>query len=1465
MERRFGVNTSDASLEASIDSPDNIYLGQTIGWSTLLESQRVLLVAEAGAGKTHECEAQAEDLFKRGEAAFFLRLETVAANGIRSSLFGEPLKKRFDDWRASSSQVGYFFFDSIDELQLVHGDFRNALKRVHEDLEGALGRATVFVTSRPVDIDRRAFADVLPLPKIAIDEGHGESFVRMALQGSTDDDKRQSPPFREVTLLPFSDEEIVEFARGQHVKNPEKLLEEIRARHAEDFARRPQDLIELCDSWRDYGKIRSHYEQLKSHIKARLRARPKRKEPAELTLDRARTGVQRLALAAILSRRLTIRHSAGADIEGSGDAPLVPDDLLSDFTAREIETLLQRPIFAEGGYGRVRFHHRSVLEFLAATEIDHLVASGALAVSAGKRMLFSLSDTEVLLPKPSMRPVAGWLAKMRPEFFDTVLKVEPSTLLLYGDPESLSADQCTQALRAYVQRHGAGQWRGLEMPRLQLERLARQALEPIILEAWSAGIENPEVRAILLQLIAVGRYQQCADLAVSVAENETGEDRERFEALDALVALEDYRIDALIEALASSQPGWNQRIGRWVAQNFYPKNVTDDQLVRLLTAIPRASRRDDFFPSGMAKMIEGVSISRDRLESLLPEVLALTRSSVVVDEAEDSLNDRKGRLQASYILRGLCVRLLQDGSRAPDLIDAAVLGFRAAGYSSLDNDRKHRLVELISQLPADDRRAVFEADFACVARLEPQRSTQAMLARLMFQGPMQYSIEKDGPWVLHDLGNVATDKARRSLLLRMTTYLVRTDAPAEIEPMRTAVKDSPGLTAELEELINANVPSREALEAQEQQRKRSERHALKQAGDRAEWAAFWKELAERPALALAPGRVKGTLWNLSTVLSKRSRGNDRVRWDRGFLERSFTGPVIDAVRRSLMAYWRDMRPTLPSERKEKNTYLVAWTYGLMGLYAEAEDPRWTRSLSAAQAELAVRYALVELNGLPDWLATLADAHRQVVEQVLGREIESELKKKGGDGGWHSMLLQSLRYGRFEIVRVLERRLVLWLRGPGSKLMHGRHSQVAEAKLDQVVRVLLVHGSPETKRWLAELATREVIAAKQGPFLFFWLPVLMRLNPRRGADLLLRALSVLPVKRKGVAVTVIGSLFSERRAEGGSNWSATLAPEMLLRLNQEITRHVVPSADERHESAYSPGPRDNAETGRRLVFDALIQATGLQAYQAKLELSADPLFAHAKDRIAALAHERLAEETDASVIAMDELTRLFKGNELAPMTTTDMAHLLSNRLDDLQDLMGIDASPKSAWAKVTDENTLRPAIARELDMMSKGAYTVDQEGVTVDGKETDIRFRALSRYQASIELKIGEKPRTGRDLWDTIETQLVKKYMAARNAKTGCLLVTVADPDKRWYHPDTGDPMDRHQLQEMLTEAAQLAQQRLGGEARVMARVLDLTPRLPKEPRAAKASKLSGKPKAATKTARGGKTAAKTARSRKPGT
>ena len=73
--------------------------------------------------------------------------------------------------------------------------------------------------------------------------------------------------------------------------------------------------------------------------------------------------------------------------------------------------------------------------------------------------------------------------------------------------------------------------------------------------------------------------------------------------------------------------------------------------------------------------------------------------------------------------------------------------------------------------------------------------------------------------------------------------------------------------------------------------------------------------------------------------------------------------------------------------------------------------------------------------------------------------------------------------------------------------------------------------------------------------------------------------------------------------------------------------------------------------------------------------------------------------------------------------------------------------------------------------------MDQEAVTADEKETDIRLRSVvSDHEAVIELKIADR-RSARDLRDTIYDQLVTKYMAADNSRSGCLLVTLAKGQK----------------------------------------------------------------------------------------
>lgn len=191
----------------------------------------------------------------------------------------------------------------------------------------------------------------------------------------------------------------------------------------------------------------------------------------------------------------------------------------------------------------------------------------------------------------------------------------------------------------------------------------------------------------------------------------------------------------------------------------------------------------------------------------------------------------------------------------------------------------------------------------------------------------------------------------------------------------------------------------------------------------------------------------------------------------------------------------------------------------------------------------------------------------------------------------------------------------------------------------------------------------------------------------------------------------------------------------------------------------------------------------------------------------------------------------------------MFAIMKDRLSDLDNLLLRDASPREAWAGILDEKVMRREIARELGHAANSIYTVDQEAVTADEKETDIRLRSVaSNHEAVIELKLGDG-RTAKDLRDTIENQLVKKYMVAENSRSGALLVTLAK-DRKWDHPDEGHRINVEQLFSLLRSEAERVQEALGGAVAIGVHFLDLRPRLPLEnDRKSKKTKVKSRSKA----------------------
>jgi hypothetical protein len=357
----------------------------------------------------------------------------------------------------------------------------------------------------------------------------------------------------------------------------------------------------------------------------------------------------------------------------------------------------------------------------------------------------------------------------------------------------------------------------------------------------------------------------------------------------------------------------------------------------------------------------------------------------------------------------------------------------------------------------------------------------------------------------------------------------------------------------------------------------------------------------------------------------------------------------------------------------------------------------------------------------------------------------------------------------------------------------------------------------------------------------WLPVLMQLDPKAGVEALEAGLIKAPAARRGVGVDWFATLFGrDHRGATIELRGREFTPKLLLRLVRLAYKHVRPTDDAHHEGTYSPDERDYAEQGRNAVLGALLATNGAEGWAVKQEMAEDPLFAHFKDRVLALARERAAEEVDGTAVSEAELVALDIYGEVPPATRVEMFSIMRDRLEDIDDLLLQDESPREMWAAISDERVMRRAVARELRTSRNHMYTVDQEAATADEKETDIRLRSTrSNQQAVIELKIGEKPRTAKDLRATITEQLVKKYMAPDECRAGCLLITVST-NKKWSHPtNKGRKLDFPSLIAFLQGEADRVASNLGGNSRLLVRGLDLRPRLTTEKKAHAAARRKG--------------------------
>jgi len=519
LNRHFSSIPGELKLRDGDDAEPIIGRAGTLHWADLLGSHRVVILAEPGAGKTWEIRHAAERLRADGKAAFFLRLEHVATD--LTLAFDVGTHADFAGWLEGQDE-GWIFLDSVDEARLADPrDFDLALRRFADAIDGHGQRAHIYITSRLHEwrwvSDARLVAEKLPFKALNQPEGNGNE-AQGADKGDSAGGERkrstgaQAQALQVVALASLSRAQMIEFARKKEVADAEGLIDEIERKDATQFASRPQDLQDLIDYWEEHKRIGRRLELIKASVTKKLRERdPNRATLRALTEEKAREGARLLAAAATFQRTSRI-VLPGSDTSQKG---VIATEVLPGWAHSEVATLLSRPLFDEPIYGTVRFHHRSIREFLTAEWLLLLLQDGK-----SRRAIEGLQFREqygVELVAPLARPVLAWLSLWDDGLRANAVRLAPEILIDEGDPSELPVEIRKSLLRAFCREYEDRTRGHHRYDNAAIQRFAHEDLAETITGLLSAYSSNDEIAPLLLALVWQSRLSACFDISLKIA------------------------------------------------------------------------------------------------------------------------------------------------------------------------------------------------------------------------------------------------------------------------------------------------------------------------------------------------------------------------------------------------------------------------------------------------------------------------------------------------------------------------------------------------------------------------------------------------------------------------------------------------------------------------------------------------------------------------------------------------------------------------------------------------------------------------------------------------------------------------------------------------------------------------------------------------------------------------------------
>lgn len=1345
-----------------------------VQWDEILKRQRVIVLSEAGSGKSRELEEQAAKLITAGEFAFHTTVQKVASDGLDAALDNDG-RERLARWRDSDA-VGWFFIDSIDEAKLDHIRFADALSKLADGLGNNKARARVIISGRYSRWEFRADLKKLNelLPAAKVDEGaplDPEQILASILRNTHKGREKVKPEKPLVVLMaPLDKKQVRQFAEGQGVHQLDEFMAALERENLWHFAKRPLDLGWLVDYWQRHARFGRLSEMLEASIRARLQEEnPEHGARDEIDPDEGLKALERIAATLVFGRGDKIEiPDTEISLEPSGAFKL--REILPDWATEKLPKLLSRPVFDPATVGQVRLHNDNegvVRGYLAARWLNARL-DGNAPKSRVRALLFGDADG-VPVVLPSVRETAAWLAIWSDEVAQEIIARDPALLLTAGDPASLRLDVRLGALEATFAQYAAGIERYRFLDRDTLRRFATPDILPALRAAWTQHNSVEEVRRLILTMIEAGKLQGGIDIA---REAVAATYSDKITPILAVRALGSVGTDDDLQALAQKVAAEFKTLDAgvvWEALDaVFPKHLNIDALVQILDGLEKAGDTAHHFDWRGTQLVDRLR-TREQFKQFTKAVLPLVEEH---DEEEEDEPKRRGPGDNKFkpLLQSAAsglLKLLPARSIDIDVVDAAVrLASDQYGGRRFDDEAFGAALQA-----SPERRRI--GLWRAVELLKDHKRVHNGLTNLWqleFAGWPAGLREEDIPWLLEDARDGDTPIKRQ---LALTGLLPLWRDHGKSDELLEKIKDAAEKSQVSKDFLKAwlEPPKREPweIEHHEKMAKLKKQHDLEDAKRDKSWRDFLDGLKANPTQLrtppadLKPGHTDGRIFYIWELLYSASEERTGYSIDGLGILAEVLGPELsEEVTSALIRFWRSHKPTLTSSRKPdaRNQTNKLDSMSISAISMEAKrDPNWLNGLSSSEATTAAQLSTQELNGFPRWLFPLAEVWPDEVRDVFVGEIADHLAVAPDQHGF----LDTVGYSEPALAKLVAPFLLRYVE---------EHPDLAELPLSKVFRIIRkAIPNVAIPRSFIDLALERFKSFETFGEAATYLGFVMLVAPAEGVVALSEKLDTLSAdKQKALAENVLPAVFGDGWLSGGIS-PKVLPFDVLERLVVIAFRTIRHEEDVHHDGVYSPGLRDHAEGARSNLFKQLCATPGRETLEALRRLSAEPGEVIPLLRIDRLIYDRACEDAEHAKWPAAEARELEKQFDIAPRTPRDLQLLALSRLEDIShDLHHHRFGQGQSFKRHPNEREVQKALAWELEHEAGRAYTMEREPHVADEKEPDIRLQARATTASlPLEIKVTESW-TIQQLEDAITVQLAGRYLRERDARHGVLVL-----------------------------------------------------------------------------------------------